>query len=158
MRSNGWAEIYFGNVNFGMHPAGSRTGLYQQVGEVQFVEQLRRESIQYICNHPGQFAWTSLKRWVRFWFVLLSFLPLTLVAASGCWFGGTLLLRNFGRFAIPMVAVPIFYPIIFSMTHIEARYRHPIEPVVYLLAAYAGSEIYRRSREWAGKTRRPSLE
>jgi hypothetical protein len=67
-------------------------------------------------------------------------------------------LQNFGRFAVPVVAVPILYPIMFSITHIEARYRHPIEPVVYLLAAYAGSEIYHRSREWAGKTRRPSLE
>jgi hypothetical protein len=53
------------------------------VGEVPFVEQLKQETIQYISNHPGQFAWMPLKRWIRFWFVPLKFFPLTLIAASG---------------------------------------------------------------------------
>jgi hypothetical protein len=44
--------------------------------------------------------------------------------------------------------VLIFYPMIFSMTHIEARYRHPIEPVIYLLAAYAGCEFYDGYKKW----------
>ena len=151
VRSNGWAEIYFGNVNFRLHPAVSPTGLFQHLGEARFVELLKGETIQYIRGHPGHFAWMSLERWIRFWLAPVSFLPLTLVAAFGCWAGVFLLLRKFGRLAVPLVAGPIFYPIIFSMTHIEARYRHPIEPVIYLLAAYVGCDLYDRCKEWERK-------
>jgi hypothetical protein len=153
VRSNGWAEIYFGNVDFRVHPAASTTGLYQQVGEVRFVEQLKGEIIQYIRRHPGQFVWMSLQRWIRFWFAPMNFLPLTLIAAFGCWVGVVLLLRNLCQFAVPFVAAPIFYPIMFSMTHTEARYRHPIEPVMYLLAAYAGCELYDRCRKRGGSAK-----
>lgn len=147
VRSNGWAEIYFGNVNFGLHPAASTTGLYQQLGEMRFVGQLKSETIQYIAGHPAQFGWMSLKRWIRFWFVPLKFLPLTLIAAFGCWAGVALLFQKFKLSAVCLAAAPIFYPIMFSMTHIEARYRHPIEPAIYLLAAYAGCEVYDRCYE-----------
>lgn len=147
IRSNGWAEIYFGNVSFGLHPHGHSAGLYQQLGEARFVEQLKHDAIQYIVGHPGQFAWASLQRVIRFWLVPVNFWPLTLIEASVCWIGVALLLRNFGRFAIPMIAVPLFYPLVFSITHVEARYRHPIEPIVYLLAAYAGCELYCRFGE-----------
>jgi hypothetical protein len=47
------------------------------------------------------------------------------------------LLRDNGLLAIPFWAVMILYPLPYSMTHIEARYRHPIEPILYLMAAYA---------------------
>ena len=153
VRSNGWAEIYFGNINFGLHPAASSTGLYQQVGEAQFVAQLKSETIHYIANHPAQFAWMSLKRWIRFWFVPLQLFPLTLIAAVGCWAGVALLFRRLSASVVCLVAVPIFYPIVFSMTHIEARYRHPIEPVMYLLAAYAGCKVYDRRSHWMRKMR-----
>src|SRR5207253_10697684 len=93
----------------------------------------------------------SLGRAVRFWFVPLNFLPLTLVLALGCWAGGILLLRDIGLLAVPIVAVPIFYPVIYSVTHIEARYRHPIEPVIYLLAAYAACRLFDRCKEWSRK-------
>lgn len=142
VRSNGWAEIYFGNINFALHPYGSTTGLYQQLGEARFVELLKGETIQYIGSHSGQFVWVSLRRAVRFWFVPFEFLPITLIAALGCWTGMVLQLRKFEWLAVSIASVPIFYPIIFSITHIEARYRHPIEPTIYLLAAYAGCELY----------------
>jgi hypothetical protein len=156
VRSNLWAEIYFGNVGFDLHPAHS-SGFYQRVGETRFVQQLRGEAIHYIATHREQFVWMALQRTVRFWLVPLGLLPLTAVVALGCALGGALLLRNLGLSAIPFAAVPIFYPIIYSMTHIEVRYRHPIEPIAYLLAAYAFCEISQRracsrGREMHGAT------
>jgi uncharacterized membrane protein YgcG len=141
VRSDGWAEIYFGNVTFDLHPCARSNGLYQQVGETRFVQQMRDQAIQYIRHQPGDFAWKSLLRWVRFWFVPLSVLPLTALLAIACWVGAFLLLRNCGVVAIPFVAVPVFYPIIYSMTHVETRYRHPMEPVQYLLAGYCASVV-----------------
>ena len=77
VRSNGWAEIYFGNVTFDLHPCARPDGLYQHVGETAFVTQLKRDTIQYVISHPAQFAGKSFVRAIRFWFVPLNFLPLT---------------------------------------------------------------------------------
>ena len=145
VRSNVWAEIYFGNVSFDLHPAHG-SGVYQQVGEARFVQRLRGEAIQYIATHRAQFIWMTLQRTLRFWLVPFHFLPLTATLALGCWLGGVFLVRDIRLRAIPFVAVPIFYPIIYSMTHIEARYRHPMEPIAYLLAAYAICTIGERWR------------
>jgi hypothetical protein len=145
VRSNVWAEIYFGNISFDLHPAHS-SNFYQQVGESRFVQQLKGEAIQYITTHREQFLWMTLQRTARFWLVPFHLLPLTAVMALGCLLGGIFLVRNLGLSAIPFVAVPVFYPIIYSMTHIEVRYRHPIEPIAYLIAAYAICEINQRCR------------
>ena len=152
VRSNGWAEIYFGNVTFALHPCASPTGLYQKIGETQFVAQLKQETIQYITNHPGQFVWRSLGRAIRFWLVPFNFLPLTLILALCCWAGAVLLLRDVGTRALPLLSMLMFYPIVYYVTHIEARYRHPIEPVIYLLAAYAACRLFDRCKEWFRKS------
>ncbi|HEY1270708.1 MAG TPA: glycosyltransferase family 39 protein [Terriglobales bacterium] len=146
VRSNAWAEIYFGNVSFDLHPCARPNGLYQQVGETRFVQQMRLGAIDYVGAHPGEFAWMSLQRWIKFWLVPIGLLPLTAGIALGVLAGGVLLARDRGWAAAPFLAVPIFYPVLYSMTHIEARYRHPIEPVLYLLAAYAIVSLARRLR------------
>jgi hypothetical protein len=146
VRSNGWAEIYFGNVTFDLHPCARPDGLYQHIGETLFVAQLKRETIQYITNHPAQFAGKSFVRAIRFWFVPLNFLPLTLILALACWVGWAMLLRRDRSLALVLATVLVFYPVIYSITHIETRYRHPIEPVIYLLAAYAGWYLFDRCK------------
>jgi hypothetical protein len=146
VRSNGWAEIYFGNVTFDLHPSARPDGLYQHIGETLFVAQLKRETIQYITNHPAQFAGKSFVRAIRFWFVPLNFLPLTLILALACWVGWAMLLRRDRCLALVLATVLVLYPVIYSITHIETRYRHPIEPVIYLLAAYAGWYLFDRCK------------
>jgi hypothetical protein len=152
VRSNGWAEIYFGNITFDLHPCARPDGLYQHVGETAFVTQLKRDTIQYVTSHPAQFAGKSFLRAIRFWFVPLNFLPLTMILALACWVGWAMLLRKDLSLAVVLAMVLVFYPIIYSITHIETRYRHPIEPVIYLLAAYAGSNVFDRCAGWFRKS------
>jgi hypothetical protein len=152
VRSNGWAEIYFGNVTFDLHPCARPDGLYQHIGETSFVAQMKRETIQYIANHPAQFAERSFLRAIRFWFVPLNFLPLTVIPALACWVGWAMLLRKDRSVALVLATVLVFYPIIYSITHIETRYRHPIEPVIYLLAAYAGWNVFDRCKQLMRKS------
>ena len=144
VRSNGWAEIYFGNVTFDLHPCARPDGLYQHIGETPFVAQLKKDTIQYIAGHPAQFAGRSFLRAIRFWFVPPNFLPLTVVLTLACWIGWAMLLRKDPSLAVVLAAVLVFYPVIYSITHIETRYRHPIEPVIYLLAAYVGWNLFDR--------------
>jgi len=146
VRSNAWAEIYFGNVTFAMHPCARPDGLYQQIGETRFVLQLRDEVIRYIRAHPGPFVLGMLQRTLVFWLMPFSLLPITILLALGWLTGGVFLALNRGWDATPFLAIPIFSPIIYSMAHIEARYRHPIEPVIYLMGAYGAFEIAQRCR------------
>ncbi len=148
VRSNGWAEIYFGNVTFDMHPCARSNGLYQQSGETRFVQQIRGEVIQYVERHPIEFLRRSAQRWLQFWLMPMAYLPVTILMAVCCWAGAILLVRNGRWAAIPFVAVMLFYPLIYSVTHIETRYRHPMEPVQYLLVAYCLCELARRATEW----------
>src|SRR6266480_2742734 len=46
IRSNGWAEIYFGNVSFDLHPSGPSMQ-YQTMGEVAFVEKSKSDVFRY---------------------------------------------------------------------------------------------------------------
>ena len=147
VRSDGWAEIYFGNVTFDMHPCARSNGLYQQIGETRFVQQLKGDVIRYIRENPGDFLQKSVQRWGRFWIMPVSFFPLTLALALLCGGGAALLYRTLGWKAVPFLAVPLLYPIIYSMTHIETRYRHPMEPIEYLLAAYCASAVIARFRK-----------
>jgi hypothetical protein len=146
VRSNGWAEIYFGNVTFALHPSARPDGLYQHIGETPFVAQLKIDTVQYISSHPAQFAGKSFLRAIRFWFVPLNFLPVTVILAVACWIGCAMLFRNDPALAVILAMVLVFYPAIYSITHIETRYRHPIEPVIYLLAAYAGWNLVDRCK------------
>ena len=39
--------------------------------------------------------------------------------------------------AVPLASVMLFFPLIFYITHSSSRYRHPIDPVMLVLAVYA---------------------
>ena len=157
VRSNAWAEIYFGNVTFAVHPCASPTGLYQQIGEARFVRQLKGETLEFIQTHPGQFLWASVQRMVRFWLVPINFALFTAAVALAGWIGLVLLCRRDVFLAVIFGSVAVLYPVIYSITHIETRYRHPIEPIVFLLAAYAVCEIAAPRQQPAMNREQPQL-
>jgi hypothetical protein len=48
------------------------------------------------------------------------------------------------------LTVLVFYPLTYYATYIFPKYRHPIEPLMMLLAAFAmvqGTRVFRRSLE-----------
>ncbi|MBV8475912.1 MAG: hypothetical protein JOZ36_04530 [Acidobacteria bacterium] len=97
----------------------------------------------------------SLQRAFRFWLVPFAFLPFTAAFAALSLAGGVLLIRDRRLSATGILAVPILYPLIYSITHIETRYRHPIEPVLCLLSAYGLCELLeyaRVAKKWTGES------
>lgn len=136
VRDNGLAEIYFANVGYEENPSGGSME-YQRLGEAKFVTMIEKKLVSYLRSHPLRFVKDSLVRVTRFWtnpdglfgisglVSVLSFVGL-LVVLQRCWLA-----------ALPFFAVMCAYPLIYYMSVTFSRYRQPVDPFLYVLAAYA---------------------
>lgn len=156
LRSNFGEELYLGNqpgadglIMGWKHPIWStkERNEYQRMGEISYVAAKRRLAIEFIQDQPGKFAAITLKRVAYFWcgapddprvhpsnvVVRMTFLFMTaLLGFWGC-------LRAIHK-KIPggwlLLGVLICYPLIFYITHTHVRYRHPLDPILFLGAVY----------------------
>jgi 4-amino-4-deoxy-L-arabinose transferase-like glycosyltransferase len=121
---------------------------YNRLGEVGFMESKRDIALQFIGRHPTEFLRLSARRCFRYWTapdpVVWSFVSLA------AWSGMILALRRKGPEAIPYLIVLAMFPLIYYVTHTFNSYRHPTEPVMFLLAAYAVVSLL----QWVAKTAR----
>ena len=144
LRDNLGMELYLGN-----HPGMSGTCDYwtgespygsqlPKIGEAQFFEARRRDASAFIRSQPIAFLVRSLKRFAAFWFspwpmaygFLLAFALLGLRLAP----------RGLSIFA---AALFVLYPVVFYVTQAAwpTAYRHPIEPLILLMAAQSLSQV-----------------
>jgi len=49
--------------------------------------------------------------------------------------GVAVLLGRRNRYAVPVAAIPILFPLVYYATHTSLRYRHPMDSVLLLLTA-----------------------
>jgi len=123
---------------------------YLHMGETAFMEEEKRKAVAFIIAHPRIETWLVAQRFVDFWtgtatplatFRQADSLWLRLIllcndAAPLCaFFGVVVLLATKNAYALPTVAVPVIFPLLYYVTHTSLRYRHPIDPAVLLLAA-----------------------
>jgi len=107
---------------------------YNRLGELRFMEEKRVIALEFIREHPAQFLRLSADRTFHYWTApeVATWLPLTILA----WLGLILALRRKGRDAWPYAIVMLVFPVIYYVTHTFNSYRHPMEPVMFMLAAY----------------------
>ncbi|MFZ0286159.1 MAG: hypothetical protein WAL32_13095 [Terriglobales bacterium] len=112
---------------------------YNRLGEIRFMESKRDIALQFIGQDPLEFLRLSARRCLHYWIapdpMAWSFVSLM------AWSGMILALRRKGLEAIPYSVVLVVFPLIYYITHTFNSYRHPIEPVMFLLAAYAGVSL-----------------
>lgn len=102
-------------------------------------------------HNPGRFTENCITHALRFWFMPLNWIVLTLPVAIACWIGCVMLVRNLRTRALPFLSVIAIYPLTYVVTHVETRYRHPIEPLIYLLAAYGVTQAMQCHRSQRGQ-------
>ena len=142
MRDNFGLELWIGNHEGAMQvhqfppdfPLIDPTE-YTRLGELPFMEAKRQAGLQFIGQHPAEFLWLSARRGFKYWTEpeVSLWLPLSLIA----WMGGVTALARKGWAAVPYVVVLLIFPTVYYITHTFSSYRHPIEPAMFLLAAYA---------------------
>ena len=180
LRSNFAFELYIGNNENYDDEHRLRPGAvtqdreilrYLHMGETAFMDEEKRKAVAFITAHPRIESWLITQRFVDFWtgtatpiasFRQADSLWLRLIllcndAAPLCALLGIIvLLATKNVYASPVVAVPVFFPLLYYVTHTSLRYRHPIDPVVMLLAAVGVHGSWRwcagRIRPKSGKT------
>jgi Dolichyl-phosphate-mannose-protein mannosyltransferase len=169
-RSNLAYELYIGNNdNYGERRPGFppitqelETLRYLRMGETAFMEEEKRKALRFIESHPRMELQLITWRFVDFWMGVPD--PSRTFALTDSWLIRGILLGNFlsglgalveivvlfarrSWCAIPLSAFPVVFPLLYYVTHTSLRYRHPIDPVVMVLAAVAvGALFWSRER------------
>ena len=110
----------------------------REMGEVEYMNQAGKETLEWIRAHPGEFLSLTLQHFANFWGVPLhrpravsGVMLLTLLAAGGLWL-------NFLTLTIPQRAVLIIplmtYPVIYYFVAYMPLYRVPINWILFVLA------------------------
>jgi len=159
LRSNFAFELYIGNNENYDEQHRFRPGAitqdreilrYLHMGETAFMEEEKRKAIAFIEGHPRIEMWLIMQRFVDFWtgtatplaaFRQADSLWLRLIllcndaAPLGAVLGIAVLLATKNSYAWPVAGIPLLFPLLYYVTHTSLRYRHPIDPLVVLLAA-----------------------
>jgi 4-amino-4-deoxy-L-arabinose transferase-like glycosyltransferase len=177
IKSNFGVELHQGNhegstgLSEGrlQHPAAYDQAMekLRQMGELPYVAERKRQALHFIVAQPATFIWLTLKRVLYFWtgaspqlmqifrlsgrFVAARYVLFTSISVVA-FLGLFLAFRNRNP-AVPLFAITlIVFPLVYYVTHPTPRYRHPIEPAMVLLGAYAMTKMFSRSclREGGG--------
>lgn len=151
VRSNLWPELFFGNAGFALHPHGSSM-LYQQEGEMAFSADMRMRLMTYLRTHSGEFLQRTGRRIIEFWIEPTNFGPSAAVVSLLALIG-VLRARSRRREWTSFASVVALYPLLYYLTFTFSRFRYPLDPLLYVLAGYAISEVvaYGRGRAASGK-------
>jgi len=170
LRSNFPLELYIGNnENYAtrqfVYPpriTKERELLrYLRIGETTFMDEEESKALAFMRAHPWIVLELTAKRFVAFWtglpnpieafkttdsLLVRVLLVCNTIAALGALLGIILLFWKRSSFAFLLAAYPVVYPLIYYLTHPNLRYRHPIDPVVLLLAAFAAASMLKKSQ------------
>jgi len=129
---------------------------FQRLGEIAYEADCRRLAFDWIRVHPGRFAVISLKRFFYYWNGLPrptdSIVPwdfrssLFLASSVMAVWGLIRALRQKRPAAWLFAALVATYPTIYYFVFPHARYRHPIEPELFILLVFLASEVRSRNR------------
>jgi 4-amino-4-deoxy-L-arabinose transferase-like glycosyltransferase len=161
LRSNFAFELYIGNNENYDEAHRFRPGAitqdreilrYVRRGETAFMDEERRKALAFITANPRTELRLIALRFVEFWMgtptpiatfretpsaILRALLLCNYLAPLGALLGIVVLLVKKSPYAVPLIAFPLVFPLLYYVTHTSLRYRHPIDPVVLLLTAIA---------------------
>jgi len=158
LRDNLWLEFRVGNngntqswLNTDVHPSISREqkAEFVRLGEIAYMRQKRRESLDFLSKYPGLYALLCLRRFVYLWTAFWNLDPsnlqdefhgfanvyFTVALTTAMLLGLARAFRSSAQAALPFLLVLLCYPLVFYLTHPTIRYRHVIDPEVAILAA-----------------------
>jgi 4-amino-4-deoxy-L-arabinose transferase-like glycosyltransferase len=143
---------------------------FQHMGELEYSADCKRLALAWIRENPGRFAVVSLKRFFYYWNGVpretgsaapIDFRNSLFLATSvlGIW-GLARALHQKRCGAWLCAGLVLTYPTTYYFVFVNARYRHVIEPELFILAVFLLSEVSWRPAPIADKssTRRSALQ
>jgi hypothetical protein len=157
MRSNLGVEMWWWNnpnanaISLGApidpYPRDARFMAYLRMGELAYSRHQGALAREYITTHPGRFALLSLKRFYYFWVSVphpvdnkpfneggreLSYCVLSLTGLMGL----GLSLKNRAPASWLFAAAFLLLPFTYYFVSVQARFRHPLEPLITIFSVY----------------------
>lgn len=170
LRSNLPFELWLGNNEVfddqAHSPMGSRVTIYGetrryfQLGETSFMDEKWSKAKSFILSHSALEMRLTRDRIFAMWIgtahpirdfrgtdsLLARFsLVANALATLGSVLGMVALVRTRNSLAFPVATVAVIFPCIYYVTHASLRYRHPADPALLLLTAFALVELSRWS-------------
>jgi hypothetical protein len=181
MRSNFGLELWLGNnsqvtdtLARWLHPDGylPERQKFVQMGEIAYMQAKQHEAVQFIVSHPRdemRFLWHRfMDNWTGTsepipdiwrslgWQGQLTLATNILVSLLSM-VGVLLLFRRERREAWLFAVFPVVYPVIYYVTHTSARYRHPIDPILCVLAGFSIAAVSTAVARGLSRAKRPAL-
>jgi 4-amino-4-deoxy-L-arabinose transferase-like glycosyltransferase len=173
-RSNFGMEVLVGNSNDTSSPSNwtvlpgydnAELEELRRVGEPAYMAERQRQATEFIAHHTLRYLGLTLRRILNTWTGVWQFplrwkldplgLPNILMYSlfSFLAFAGLGWAIHDGRDAVvPLAILLICFPVVYYLTHSDMGFRHPIDPVVVIFAAYGAASLRRQRAEmsWAG--------
>jgi len=159
LRDNFGAELRMGNGPYAdgtwqyyLHPShdNAEFSKYRQMGELAYVQQRKQEAMQWIKANPLKFLVVSFRKFVYYWYgVPRDLNPPWLAPVKNSLFATSSLLMLFGLVLAFRQKRPhawlffwllLLYPTIYYVVFPHARYRHPVDPEITVLAVFLISQ------------------
>jgi hypothetical protein len=131
----------------------------RRMGEPAYLAGKQLEAREWFGQHRIRFAELTLRRILYNWTGLWDFGPMWTLDGTGlphiltyslisflAFAGLAGAIRNDRDGAVPLAILLICFPLVYYITHLEERYRHPIDPVIVIFAVF-GAITFRR--QWA---------
>ncbi len=160
-RSNFALELWLGNNpavpdswSPWLHPNDdpSEGEKYARMTEIPYMQEKHHEALLFMRTHPVETMGFIFRRfsdnWIAMWDPPSDIwsrvdLETKLGILGNCLFpllslvGVLLAYRQRNEIAVPLASVMLFFPLVFYVTHTSSRYRHPMDPIMLVLAVYA---------------------
>ncbi len=152
VRSDLPAEVYYANheglgrdlADYSSFPGANPTE-YQRLGEPAYIDEKKALVIKFVRAHPAEFVHRTGVRVLNFWTAPQGE-GMWLVSA-GAFVGLGLALKKLKAKAMPLAIPMICFPLVYYLVYSFPRHRHPLDPVILLLFAYAVDQLILRV-EW----------
>jgi hypothetical protein len=166
LRSVGGLALWLGNNEQGasispdrLHPISNQAERdhYVEVGELEYMREKQALALDYMPKHPAHVLRLAAERFTAFWsggsahliddfrlarglrFFLV--VPANLLVSLLAFAAVAILWQRRNPFRVPLTAFPLIFPAVYYLALAHARYKHPIDPELLLLAAFAVSSL-----------------
>lgn len=169
IRDNFGAELRLGNGPWAdgtwmyyLHPTQNVYALrqYREMGELAYIDMRKRQALEFINQDPLRFLSLDVKRFIYFWggvprsseiwWLAETKNSLFLASSILMFWGLARALRQRRTGAWLYFWLILLYPAVYYFVFPDRRYRHPIEPMIVILATYLVSEAQIKGKPIVG--------
>jgi 4-amino-4-deoxy-L-arabinose transferase-like glycosyltransferase len=139
---------------------------FKQLGELAYATARKDEAVEFIRANPARWVILTFEKFFYYWGgipkaadnLAVTILKMSLFLASSllAWWGAIRAVRRRRPGGWLYLLLLLVYPAIYYIVYPHARYRHPIEPEIMILAVFMFSELRRRGSGEAAEERTPA--